>query len=105
MVFSQDDDNDADSILVSDTGNTELMYCAASGGVRHTCWYRTYIRKIHVTTQTNPRINFKKSVLMYCSASGVIRTTAAAGTEHTFGKYADCLLSIPFSGHNMICVP
>ena len=45
-IQKKDDDNDADSILVSDTGNTELMYCAASGGVRHTCWYRTYIRKI-----------------------------------------------------------
>ena len=31
-IQKKDDDNDADSILVSDTGNTELMYCAASEG-------------------------------------------------------------------------
>ena len=108
----KDDDNDADSILVSDTGNTELMYCAASGGVRHTCWYRTYIRKI---CWLPPVYSFGPLVITWfvfpneentgCKPFFMARRkwkisgeeNSQAGTEHTFGKYIDCFLRHFFS--------
>ena len=119
----KDDDNDADSILVSDTGNTELMYCAASGGVRHTyncccsCWYRTYIRKI---CRLPPVYSFFRSQHDLCSLTKKIQAVCLFFMERRKGKFqgtkilrlvqnihsenmliASCAISFPYSPHSM----